>query len=110
MAREKRSGKIGQTTLKRWIMGSNNQTRYIDADKLKEALASMYADSGTKYTNGQIESQINQMISGAIMISLEAFKHQIIDAIDKASVPYDKCMLCVQRDSCIPQHPLGEKP
>lgn len=86
-------------------MGSSNQTRYVDADKLKLALSSFYPVSNTQYSSSLVETQINQLISMTMSSALESFKHQIIKAIDQASVPYDKCMLCVQRDSCIPPDP-----
>lgn len=82
--------------------------RYIDAEKLKIALSTMYPAVGTSYSSGQVENQINMLISGALMNALESFKHQIINAIDQAATPYDKCLLCVQKDSCIPPHPLGD--
>lgn len=89
-------------------MGSSPQARYVDADKLRLALESLYPAASTGYSTSQVEQQINNLVHNAITMSLNSFKHQIIQAIDQASVPYDKCMLCVQRDSCIPEHPLGD--
>jgi hypothetical protein len=89
-------------------MGNSYQTKYVDADKLAQAISRIYVSAGVGYSSGLLDQQINQLVSNAIQGSLEIFKHQILDAIAEASSPYDKCMLCVQRDSCIPEHPLGE--
>lgn len=89
-------------------MGSDSKARYVDAERLISALRSFYPAVSTSYTSSMVEQQINNMIQMAVSGSLENFKHQLIAAIEQASVPYDKCMLCVQRDSCIPPHPLGD--
>jgi hypothetical protein len=86
-------------------MGNSNQARYVDADKLKMALYSLHPAVGASYSSGLLDQQVNQLILNALTNSFESFKHQLINAIDQASVPYDKCMLCVQRDSCIPPDP-----
>ena len=86
-------------------MGSSNQARYVDSDKLIMALRNIYPATSTGYSSGMVDQQINNLIQQGMMGSLESFKHQIIAAIEQASVPYDKCMLCVQRDSCIPPDP-----
>lgn len=86
-------------------MGSSNQTRYVDADKLTIALRGMFPATSSGYSSGMVDQQVNNLIQQAMMSSLESFKNQIITAIEQASVPYDKCMLCVQRDSCIPPDP-----
>lgn len=89
-------------------MGSSPQAQYVDANRLKLALESLYPTASTGYSSSQVEQQINNLVHNAMITSLNMFKQQIIQAIDQASVPYDKCMLCVQRDSCIPEHPLGD--
>lgn len=86
-------------------MGSANQTRYVDADRLVAAIQRIYPAVGGNYSSGLIDQQVNQIVSSALSGSLEMFKQQIIGAIQEASQPYDKCMLCVQRDSCIPPDP-----
>ena len=86
-------------------MGSSNQTRYVDSDKLIMALHNLHPAVATGYSSGLLDQQINQLILNAMVNSFTSFKHQMIEAISQASVPYDKCMLCVQRDSCIPPDP-----
>jgi len=82
--------------------------RYVDVDALKQALVTMYVPVNLGYSNGPLESHVNQMVSQALINTLTSFKLQLAEAIEKAAKPYDKCMLCVQRDSCVPEHPLGE--
>lgn len=89
-------------------MGSSNQARYVDAEQLVDQLRSIYPLVSTSYSHGGIDQAINGLIKTALVNSLEGFKNQIIQAIERSSVPYDKCMLCVQRDSCVPEHPLGD--
>lgn len=89
-------------------MGSSNQARYVDADQLVDQLRNIYPLVSTSYSHGGTDQIINGLIQTALVNSLEGFKNQIIRAIEQSSVPYDKCMLCVQRDSCIPEHPLGD--
>ena len=86
-------------------MGSANQTRYVDADKLIMALRTIYPATSTSYSSGMVDQQINNLIQQAMAGSLDNFKHQIIAAIEQSATTYDKCMLCVQRDSCIPPDP-----
>lgn len=89
-------------------MGSSNQTRYVDANQLVDKLRSVYPVASTGYSSGMLDQQVNNLLQSALMNTLESFKSQLIQAIEQSSVPYDKCMLCVQRDSCIPEHPLGD--
>lgn len=84
------------------------EKRYVDADKLIEALRMMPIPSGSSYHNGALESQISQMINTCLSSSFIEFKEQLLRLVQGASSQYDKCMLCVQRDTCIPEHPLGE--
>lgn len=84
------------------------KTKYVDAEKLIASLRNIHINNGSSYSSSLLENHINQLIDNAIRVSLDTFKYQVIKAIEEASVPYDKCMLCVQRDSCIPDHPLGD--
>lgn len=84
------------------------KARYVDVDKLKMALMNIYPAMPSNYSSSVLEGQINQLIGQGVFQALESFKQQIVGAIEQAGVPYDKCMLCVQRDSCIPEHPLGD--
>jgi hypothetical protein len=68
----------------------------------------IYPSISPSYSSGLVETQINTLISGALTNALLSFKMQLASAIDQAAMPYDKCMLCVKRDSCIPEHPLGD--
>jgi len=86
----------------------SKEGRYVDVDALKIALMGIYPTSNGSYANGIVEQQIANMINTTMLQSLDAFKHQLISAIEKAGKPYDKCMLCVQRDTCVPEHPLGD--
>lgn len=89
-------------------MGSSNQAKYIDAEKLKMEVYGIYPGSSSNYSSSPIETQINQLVGAAVLNAFEGFKSQLAMAIDRAAVPYDQCMLCVKRDSCVPEHPLGE--
>lgn len=84
------------------------KARYVDVDKLKIALMNIYPAMPNSYSSSLIETQVNQLIGQGLFQALESFKQQLITAVDQAAAPYDKCMLCVQRDSCIPEHPLGD--
>lgn len=89
-------------------MGNSPEKRYVDADKLMVSLNNLYPAIAMQYSSNQIESQINQLIQASLTNAFMSFKMQLVGAIDHAAVPYDKCMLCVQRDSCKPEHPLGD--
>jgi len=82
--------------------------RYIDADKLVEALRVMSIPCGSGYYNGQLEPIISQMINTCMSAGFIEFRETLMRLVMEASEPYDKCLLCVQRDSCIPEHPLGD--
>lgn len=89
-------------------MGSDDKARYVDAEKLKIEILGIYPGVPSNYSSSQIEQQINQLVGMAMVNAFESFKTQLAEAIYRASKPYDKCMLCVQRDACIPEHPLGD--
>lgn len=89
-------------------MGNSDQKKYVDSDKLKMAILNMPIPCSSNYSNGNFEREINQMISSSLINSFTQLQSALVNAIDQAAVPYDKCMLCVQRDSCVPDHPLGE--
>lgn len=80
----------------------SEKARYVNAEQLKIALRSTYPAIGTNYASGMLDQQVNQLIANSLLSAFETFKNQLINAIDQASEPYDKCMLCVQRDSCLP--------
>jgi hypothetical protein len=84
------------------------KARYVDADKLIDAIRGIYVNTGSHYSSGAVDSQINSMISHGITEAMQSLKMALACAIDNAAESYDKCMLCVQKDSCIPPHPLGD--
>jgi hypothetical protein len=83
-------------------MGSANEKRYIDADLFARTIDSIYPAIPTLYCSSPLEQQVNQLVQQALLNGLMNFKSQIRDAIEQAAVPYDKCMLCVQRDCQVP--------
>jgi hypothetical protein len=83
-------------------MGSANEKRYIDADLLTRSLDFMYPSIPTQYCSSQLEGQVNQLVHQALLGAFMSFKTQLRDMVEQAAVPYDKCMLCVQRDCQVP--------
>jgi hypothetical protein len=89
-------------------MANNAQGKYVDADLIAVAIHNMNTHF-TSYNNGygstNIDSQINGLINQAVNSALLQFKNNLASAIMMSARPYDKCMLCVQRDSCPPPDP-----
>jgi len=80
----------------------SEKTRYIDASSLTSAIDRMNIGYHGNYASGQLDSAVNMLVGQAVNSALIHFKEQLKQAIMSASMPYDKCMLCVQRDGCVP--------
>jgi hypothetical protein len=90
-------------------MADSSKARYVDANTFIMAIQNCPTVVGNYgYSSDPLTQAINQTMSRAIMEALEQFKRNLSAAVYQASVPYDKCMLCVQKDACIPEHPLGD--
>lgn len=86
----------------------SEKAKYVDADALKAALYSCLVHPSIPYSSDPIAQAVLQQVQPMIRDALTGMIHNIVQAVDRASKPYDKCMLCVQRDACIPEHPLGD--
>jgi hypothetical protein len=88
----------------------SQEKRYVDVNKLKNALLGMYpAVSSGSYSSGQLDQQVQQLISSALISTLNDFKMQLARAIEEAAEPYSQCMLCTRKShDFVPEHPLGE--
>lgn len=89
-------------------MGNNNQTRYIDADVLIHLLYNTMPNIAPTYSGDALGQAMDNKINTQVYQAFQSFISNLQAQIERSAVTYDKCMLCVQRDSCIPEHPLGD--
>ena len=80
----------------------SEKTRYIDADAMAQVLRDLPISYYHNSYSGQLDGAVNTLLNQAITGALYSFKEQLANAVATAGKPYDKCLLCVQRDSCIP--------
>jgi len=80
----------------------SEKTRYIDANAVALAIDTINVGFYPSYSSGQLDSAVNMLVGQAVNGALMHFKEQLKQALLSASKPYDKCMLCVQRDGCVP--------
>lgn len=76
----------------------SEKARFVDATALAMAVRTMPHSHSSSYSGGAVDTVVNQLISTAVMGAMIEFKMRLADAIEQAGQPYDKCMLCVQRD------------
>lgn len=80
----------------------SEKTRYVDADLLAQAIRDMPFTYYHNSYSGQLDGAVNTLINQAVTGALYSFKEQLANTLAVAGKPYDKCLLCVQRDSCVP--------